>query len=74
MAKVTAMLWESGKGRTGKAEFKLRLPCGCGCDFRTNPGLKGYLIGNVSEQNGVTIPIFKTATLKALEAEFGKAQ
>jgi hypothetical protein len=74
MATLKAIVWKEGVGRSGEITFKLRRPCSCKCDQRGFPGLVGYLIGNVSENKGVTIPIFQKETLKALEAEFGKAE
>jgi hypothetical protein len=73
MATINATIWKKGGGGVKKVLFQLRLPCACGCDRRVLPGIKGYLIGDVTATRGVTIPIYSTATFLALEKEFGKA-
>lgn len=68
---------KSGKGKTESTSAEVCRPCPCGCDRREyGRELRGYIKIEPSgrSQKGQTIPIYSEETMKALEAEFGKAK
>lgn len=52
--------------------IRVGYPCPCGCDFRDNPDMAGYITGSDPEGNGFTITLDTAEDVVRLKAIFEK--